>query len=87
MPLTVRVDLKTERLLERLARQRGRTKSEVIRAAIGILAKSAEYQEKAEHPYDKVRDLIGCVHGGPAGLSVRTGDAFRRLLDGRRRKT
>lgn len=86
MPLTVRVDLKTERLLERLARKRGRTKSEVIRDAIGVLAKSVEAQEEAERPYDKVRDLIGIVHGGPADLSVRAGEGFRRLLAGRRRK-
>lgn len=87
MPLTVRVDLKTERLLERLARKRGRTKSEVIRDAIGVLAKSVEAQEAAEHPYEKVRDLIGSVHGGPAELSERTGETFRRMLAGRRRKT
>lgn len=86
MPLTVRVDLKTERMLERLARQRGRTKSEVVRDAISVLAKSVDAQGPAEHPYDKVRDLIGCVHGGPADLSVRTGEAFRRMLAGRHRK-
>jgi predicted DNA-binding protein len=86
MPLTVRVDLKTERMLERLARQRGRTKSEVIRDAIDVLAKSVEAQEQAEHPYDKVRDLLGCVQGGPADLSMGTGEAFRRMLAGRRRK-
>ena len=85
MPLTVRVDLKTERLLERLARKRGRTKSEVIRDAIGVLAKSVEAQEAAEHPYDKVRDLIGSVHGGPVDFSERTGEAFRRVLAGRTR--
>lgn len=87
MPLTVRVDLKTERMLERLARQWGRTKSEVIRDAIAVLAKSIEAQEQAEQPYDKVRDLIGCVHGGPADLSRATGETFRRMLAGRRRKT
>ena len=53
MPLTVRVDLKTERMLERLARQWGRTKSEVIRDAIGVLAKSIEAQELAEQPMTK----------------------------------
>jgi len=87
MLLTVRVDVKTERLLQRLARKRGRTKSEVIRDAIGVLAKEVEAQEVAERPYDQVRDLIGSVQGGPADLSVRTGEAFRRLLAGRRRKT
>lgn len=86
MPLTVRVDLKTERMLERLARQSGRTKSEVIRDAIGVLATSVEAQEQAQHPYDKIHDLIGCVHGGPTNLSKATGETFRRMLSGRRRK-
>ncbi len=87
MPLTVRVDVKTEQLLERLARKRGKTKSEVIREAIGVLAKEVETQEATEHPYDKVRDLIGSVHGGPADLSMRTGEKFRRALTERRRKS
>lgn len=86
MLLTVRVDVKTERLLQRLARKRGRTKSEVIRDAIGVLAKVLEAQEEAEHPFDKVRDLIGSIRGGPPHLSTRTGEAFRRMLVGRRRK-
>lgn len=79
MPLTVRVDDKTERLLERLARKRGWTKSELIRDAIGVLAKYVEEQEQAEHPYDKMRDLIGCVQGGAVNLSERTGEHFRRM--------
>lgn len=86
MPLTVRVDNKTERLLERLARQRGKTKSELIRDAIGVLAKSAENQEQARRPYDKVKDLLGSAHGGPANLSQRTGATFRRMLAERHRK-
>jgi hypothetical protein len=86
MPLTVRVDVKTERLLQRLARKRGRTKSEIIRDAIGVLAQGAEAQEKNERPYDKVRDLIGSVHGGPANLSSRTGELFRRVLASHQRK-
>lgn len=86
MPLTVRVDTKTERLIERLARKRGRTKSEVIREAIGILARTTEEQEKSERPYDALRDLIGSVHGGPSDLSVRTGEQFRRVLSVRRRR-
>jgi predicted DNA-binding protein len=86
MTLTVRVDVKTERLLQRLARKRGRTKSEVIRDAIGAFAKEVKAQEATEHPYDKVRDLIGAVQGGPADLSMRTGEKFRRALADRRRK-
>jgi hypothetical protein len=41
----------------------------------------------AERPYDRMWDLIGSVRGGPADLSVRTGEAFRRPLAGRRPAT
>lgn len=87
MPLTVRVDPKTERLIQRLARKRGRSKSEVIRDAIGILAKCAQEQEQAERPYDAVRDLIGSVRGGPSDLSERAGERFRKMLQGRPRRS
>lgn len=85
MPLTVRVDVKTERLIQRLARKRGRSKSEVIRDAIGVLARRIQEQEEAERPYETVRDLIGSVHGGPPDLSVRTGEQFRRMVHAKRR--
>jgi predicted DNA-binding protein len=84
MPLTVRVDTKTERLIERLARKRGRTKSEVIREAIDALARQAEGHDKAETPYEAVRDLIGVVKDGPSDLSVQTGKGFRRLVAAKR---
>ncbi|BFU96877.1 MAG: hypothetical protein NTNFB02_35990 [Nitrospira sp.] len=87
MPLTVRVDAKTERLLQRLARKRGRTKSEVIRDAIGVLAKQVETQEATQRPYEKLRDLIGSVQGGPSDLSGRAGEAFRDMLSARRRRS
>jgi len=86
MPLTVRMDSKTERLLQRLARKHGRTKSELIRDAIGIMARQVKIQDATERPYDKARDLIGSVHGGPVTLSVRTGEAFRLAVAARRRK-
>lgn len=87
MPLTVRVDTKTERLIERLARKRGSTKSEVVREAIGVLARQeAEARNKAERPYETIRDLIGIVQGGPANLSVQTGWHFRQLLIAKRRR-
>lgn len=85
MPLTVRLDPKTERLIQRLARKRGRSKSEVIRDAIGILVKRAQEQEQTERPYEAVRDLIGSVRGGPSDLSEQTDDRFRRMLQDRPR--
>ena len=80
MPMSVRLDSKTERLVERLAKQRSQTKSEVVREAIGTLARPANGADRAMRPYDLVKDLIGCVRGGPPNLSVRTGQKFRRLL-------
>lgn len=87
MPLTVRVDVKTERLLQRLARARGRTKSELVRDAIGVLAREVDTRDALERPYEKVRDLIGSVSGGPTDLSVRTGEKFGQALADRRRKS
>ncbi len=86
MPLTVRVDTKTEPLIERLARKRARTKSEVVREAIGALAKQAEEHNKAGTPYEAVYDLIGIVRDGPLDLSVQTGKRFRRLVAAKRQR-
>ncbi len=79
MPTSVRLDAKTERVLERLARQRRMTKSAVIREAIHIVADKEERTGSAS-PYEAVKDLIGCVSGGPPDLSERTGERFREIL-------
>jgi predicted DNA-binding protein len=86
MPLSVRVDRRTAALLKRLARQQGRTKSDVVRKALSTMARHAEESEKARHPWETVEDLIGCVTGGPPDLSVKTGQGFRRMLHEKRRQ-
>ena len=86
MPLSVRLDTKTESLIGRLARKRRQTKSEVIRDAIGVLAKQEEKGAGKKGPYDLVAHLIGCVKGGPRNLSVRTGEKFRQMLVERSRE-
>ena len=86
MPLSVRLDARTESLIGRLARKRRQTKSEVIRDAIGVLAKQEEKGTEKKRPYDLVAHLIGCVKGGPRDLSVRTGEKFRQMLVERGRK-
>jgi Arc/MetJ-type ribon-helix-helix transcriptional regulator len=80
MPLSVRLDQKTESLLGRLARSRRQTKSEVIRDAIGVLAKQEEKGGAKKRPYDLVAHLIGCVDSGGANLSQNTGEKFAKLL-------
>lgn len=79
MPTSVRLDRKTERLVERLAREQGRTKSEVIRQAIALAAEK-ELGEDERTPYERSAHLIGCVSGGPPDLSVNTGAKVREIL-------
>ncbi len=86
MPLSVRLDPGTERLVERLARKRRQTKSEVIRDALGMLAEQDKGGSEKKRPYDLLAHLIGCVRGGPRDLSVQTGEKFRRILLQKRKK-
>ena len=86
MALSVRLDAKTESLIGRLARSRRQSKSEVIRDAIGVLAKQEEKGTGKKRPYDLVAHLIGCVKGGPRNLSVDTGKKFHDMLVERARK-
>ena len=86
MPLSVRLDASTEQLVERLARKRRQTKSEVVRDAIGMLAQQEKGSNEKKRPYDLIAHLIGCVRGGPPDLSVRTGEKFKQLLIGRRKR-
>jgi len=78
------MDAETERLLEDLARERGSSKSEVVRDAVRLAAKTRRRRVRDRRPYDAFRVVIGRVRGGPPDLSERTGERFRRLLDGRK---
>lgn len=80
MPMSVRLDPKTDRAIARLAKRRGQTKSEVVREAIGVLAKQTKASEQAQHPYDLIAHLIGCMDSGGARLSEKTGEQFADLL-------
>ena len=80
MPLSVRLDRKTEQLVERMARQRRQSKSEVVREAIAALALFKNGDDGPGRLYDSLADLVGCVRGGPPDLSIQTGEKFRRLL-------
>lgn len=80
MTLSVRLDAKTERLVENLAKKRGKTKSEVIRDALGVLAEHEKGMDGKKRPYDLIAHLIGCVDSGEANLSDKTGEKFAKLL-------
>ena len=80
MPTTVRLDPETESMIKRLARKTGRTKSQVIRDAIRVLAKTEDGGKATGDPYGAFSHVIGCASGGPPDLSERTGEKFSRLL-------
>lgn len=76
----IRLDPKTERLLNRLARRKGRTKSVIIREALVALARAEAEAETPASPYEAIAHLIGCARGGPKDLSERTGEKLRKLF-------
>jgi hypothetical protein len=84
MPTSVRLDTKTERIVERLARQKGQTKSQVIREAIAFAATRETRRPDPRKPYEAIKHLIGIAHGGPPDLSERTGEKFTQMLLARR---
>jgi len=80
---TVRLDTELETTLERLARQRGQTKSDVIRDAIEHLAR--EQEASGATALERLRPFIGIADSGGRELSRQTGRRFREMLEERRR--
>ena len=64
MPTSVRVDDKTEALLERAAQVSGSTKSALIRAALRQFCTHIVVRNPLT-PYEAVRDYLGCFQGPP----------------------
>jgi hypothetical protein len=86
MPTSVRLDLKSEALLRRLARKSGRSKSAILREAVARLAAADQSADYGGSVHDLVADLVGVARGGPADLARRHREAFREQLARPRRK-
>jgi metal-responsive CopG/Arc/MetJ family transcriptional regulator len=82
--ITVRVGAKTEALVERLARRRGQTKSELVRDAVQQLIEPEDRGHSEGTAHERLGSLIGCWNSGGMNLSQNTGEKFAELL---RRKT
>jgi len=85
MPTSVRLDPKTEVLLNRLAHNQGRTKSDILREAIHRMAQDEQATE-VQGAYSLVADLIGIAQGGPNDLARQHKQAFRDLLASKQRR-
>jgi hypothetical protein len=86
MPTSVRLDVRTEKTLERLARERGTSKSAVLREAVDALARRSSGKRRNGSVFAKFRHVIGCASSGRGDLSTRTGEGFRRILEQRKRR-
>ena len=84
MTLSVRLDPATERMIARLARARGVTRSELVRSALLLLEDQSEPQG-GPTMYDRISDLVGNADLPPA-LSVQSGKTFRKRLIGKNRR-
>jgi hypothetical protein len=77
--LNVRIDPQTAAFLERIARERGLTKSEVVRQALANL-RAQDARPSRKTPYRLMAHLIGSWDSGGMNLSERTGERFARML-------
>jgi predicted DNA-binding protein len=80
---TVRFDTHLEATLERLAKQRGQSKSDVLRDALERFAE--EQDAGVTSALERLRPYVGIADSGGQQLSTKTGQRFReRLLEKRR---
>jgi len=80
-PITLRLNPKTRQRVERIARRKGTTTSDVLRDAI---ENWIEREDSAGSAYDRMKHLLGVVEGGDSALSVKTGKRFAERLRARR---
>jgi hypothetical protein len=79
MALTVRMSPDTERTLNRLAKQRKLSKSDVVREALARY-EQAEGTPSAKGPYNDWVDVLGIVDLGVRDSARTTGDQFAEAV-------
>jgi Ribbon-helix-helix protein, copG family len=77
--LSIRLDARTASLVDRVAAQTRKTKSDILREAIGHYAEVIKNSE-SNSPYEKIAHLIGSWDSGGKQLSTRTGEKFATML-------
>jgi hypothetical protein len=83
MPLSVRLDKKTESLLKQTASTLNISKAEVIKKSLSDYC-GRVLTEKRKRPYDLIKDLIGKEGSGRGDLSIKSEEILRERF---RRKT
>jgi metal-responsive CopG/Arc/MetJ family transcriptional regulator len=77
---SIRLDARLAAEVDRIAASTGKTKSEVVRAAIAEYTERAREKSKSERPYERVAHLIGACDSGGMQLSTNTGQKFTEML-------
>ena len=85
MPLTVRLQPKTERTLNALARRRRMSRSDVVREAIACYGASEGAVAGVPQPYHAWQDVIGTVSLGVRDPGRTTGEQVAAIVQGRSR--
>jgi hypothetical protein len=83
MPLSVRLDKKTESLLEQTASTLNTSKAEVIKKSLSDYC-ARVLTEKRKRPYDLIKDLLNKEGSSRGDLSGRSEEILRERF---RRKT
>ena len=84
MALTVRLNPKTERALNALAKRRGLSRSDVVREAIEQYHAAGD-ANSAGRPYDAWLDVIGGVALGARDPARTTGEQFTAIVSKKNR--
>lgn len=80
MPLTVRLNAKTDRALNALARQRRQSRSDVVRDALKHYTATNGGDARTRRPYDAWADVIGIVNSGGRDPGRTTGELFTEIV-------
>jgi len=83
MPLSVRLDKKTESLLEETASTLKTSKAEVVKKSLSVYC-ARVLMEKRKRPYELIKDLLDRGGSGKGDLSARSEEILRERF---RRKT
>lgn len=85
MALTVRLNPKTERALNALAKRRRLSRSEIVRDALMRYDADESRERATDHPYDAWLDVIGVVNLGVRDRARTTGEQLTVILRRRAR--
>jgi len=77
MPLSVRLDKKTESLLEQTASALKTSKTEVIKQSLLDYCERV-LTERRKRPYDLIKDLLDKEGSGKGDLSLRSEEILRK---------